>query len=308
MGKIAFLFSGQGAQHPGMGKELYENFSAAKELFDSVEPLKEGNKALCFDGSKEELAQTVHTQPCLYTVDLAAALSLVEAGVKPDVVAGFSLGELAALSFAGAMDSTQGFDIVCKRGQFMQSAGEERDSVMMAVLKLSDETVETLCGKYNEVYPVNYNYPGQLVISGAKDEMELLKDDVKAAGGRAVPLPVSGGFHSPFMASAEEKFKSHLATVSFKVPTIPVYANYTAGLYGDNAENIPTMLEKQLMNPVRWQTTIENMIADGVDTFIETGVGKTLSGFVAKISKDVKVYNVEDAESLKATVEAVLAN
>ena len=302
MGKIAFLFSGQGAQYSGMGLDLYNNSPIAKELFEQLEIIKPGNMELCFTGTKEELTNTVNTQPCLYSVDLAAALSLMAKGINADAVAGFSLGELAALSFADSMSYIDGFRIVCKRGEYMQSAGEERESSMMAVLKLDNETTEGLCKKYNEVYPVNYNYSGQLVVSGLKSEMELFKLDVKEAGGKAIPLSVSGAFHSPFMLSAEKKFKEYLKDFEFNTPKIPVYSNCTAAPY---TNDVSELLAKQLMNPVFWQKSIENMINDGVDTFIEVGVGKTLSGFVSKISGDVSIYNVEDMESIENTVRSL---
>lgn len=302
MGKIAFVFSGQGAQHTGMGLDLYNNSPIAREIFEQLEIIKPGTMELCFNGSKEELAKTKNTQPCLYAVDLVAALSLHESGIVPDVLAGFSLGELAALSFADSMSYEDGFRIVCKRGEYMQAAGEERESSMMAVLKLDNETIECLCKKYNEVFPVNYNYDGQLVVSGLKTEMDLFKLDVKEAGGSALPLNVSGAFHSPFMASAEKRFKECLSEFKFRTPQIPVYSNCTALPY---TENVSEILASQLMNPVLWQKSVENMIKDGVNTFIEVGVGKTLSGFISKISQNVAIYNVEDMESLKRTVAEV---
>lgn len=302
MGKIAFVFSGQGAQHTGMGLDLYNNTPIARKIFEQLEVIKPGTMELCFNGSKEELTKTKNTQPCLYLVDLVAALSLHENGIVPDALAGFSLGELAALSFSGSMSYEDGFRIVCKRGEYMQAAGDERESSMMAILKLDNETIENLCKKYNEVYPVNYNYPGQLVVSGLKSEMDLFKFDVKEAGGSALPLNVSGAFHSPFMSSAEKRFKECLREFEFSTPQIPVYSNCTALPY---TKNVSELLSNQLMNPVLWQKSVENMINDGIDTFIEVGVGKTLSGFISKISQNVAIYNVEDIESLKRTVAEV---
>ena len=302
MGKIAFVFPGQGAQHPGMGLDLYNNSPTARKIFEQLETIKPGTMESCFNGSKEELAQTKHTQPCIYVVDLVAAVTLHEKGIEPAALAGFSLGELAALSFADSMSYVDGFKIVCKRGEYMQAAGDERESSMMAILKLDNETIEGLCKKYNEVFPVNYNYPGQLVVSGLKSEMDLFKLDVKEVGGAALPLHVSGAFHTPLMLSAERKFKEHLKGYELNMPKIPVYSNCTAKPY---TENVSELLISQLMKPVLWQKSIENMINDGIDTFIEVGVGKTLSGFISKISEDVKIYNVSDMESLKSTVAEV---
>lgn len=302
MGEIAFVFSGQGAQYSGMGKSLYETSAAARSVFDTAEQLRPGTIRQCFEGTLEEISMTRNTQPCLFCVDLAAAEALKEAGIMPDMAAGFSLGEVAAVTFAGVFSHAEGFSLVTKRGEAMQAAAEKVDSAMAAVLKLTNQQVEDLCRLHPGVYPVNYNCPGQLVVAGLKPALQDFLSDVAANGGRAVPLNVSGGFHSPFMESASIKLAQVLAEMETKEPEIPVYANYTAEPYGDNAGYL---LEKQVSNPVRWQQTVEKMIAAGVDTFIEVGAGKTLCGLVKKTSRGVKVYNVEDAASLEATLAAL---
>lgn len=302
MGKIAFVFAGQGAQYSGMGQSLCEVSPAAKAVFDTADALRPGTSQQCFTGTAEELSITKNTQPCLYCVDLAAAKALEEAGVTPDYVAGFSLGEIAALSFAGVFSEEQGFDFVCKRAEAMQKAGEENPGAMAAVLKLKNEQVEELCAGFEKVWPVNYNCPGQLVCAGEKSQIEEFCGKVAEAGGKAVPLAVSGGFHSPFMESASQTLKEVLEPMELGEAKVPVYANYTAQPYDGSAKELIT---QQVKNPVRWQETVENLCALGVDTFIECGPGKTLCGLIRKTVKGVKTLNVQDKESLEAALEAL---
>lgn len=302
MGKIAFVFSGQGAQYPGMGKELFDHLPAAADAFAAFDAIRPKTSKQCFFGSKEELTKTSNTQPCMYSVEWAAATALCEAGVTCDMVAGFSLGEIAALAYAGVVSPTDGFRIVIKRGQLMQEASEAVDSGMMAVLKLAAEEVESICSHYDHVYPVNYNCPGQLVVAGLKEELALFAQEVKAAGGRGLPLKVKGAFHTPLMEKAASSFAGVLASYEMKEAVIPLYSNYSGKPY---AHDYRDGLAKQLCNPVRWQQCVEHMIAAGVDTFIELGPGSTLCGLIKKIDNSVCAFHVEDVQSFNETLKEV---
>lgn len=305
MGKIAFVFSGQGAQYSGMGKTLCEVSPAAKQVFDLADSIRPGTSEQCFTGTAEELSVTKNTQPCLYCVDLAAARALEEAGIHADYAAGFSLGEIAALTFAGVFSDSDGFAFVCKRAEAMQLAAQENPGAMAAVLKLPFDRVEALCGEFGKMYPVNYNCPGQLVVAGAVEEMDAFREKVAGAGGKAVPLAVSGGFHSPFMESASARLEAALTELPLSAPRLPVYANCTARPYEGDAKRL---IVQQVKNPVRWQETVEALNAEGVDTFIEVGAGKTLCGLVKKTIKGARVLNVEDADSLKAALDLLRDN
>ena len=294
MGRVAFVFSGQGDQFPGMGKQLYETNATARRIFDLCDRIRPGTISQCFSGTAEELKETANTQPCLFAMELAAAEVLREQGIVSDAVAGFSLGEVTAAAFAGLFDYATGFRLVCRRGQLMQAEAEKHDTAMAAVVKLPAETVENLCAKHPGLYPVNYNCPGQITVSGLSSEMVSFSAEVKAAGGRALPLKVKGAFHSPFMVEAAEAFFEELAKTRMNTPEIPLYSDVTAEKYGGNPAHL---LSCQIASPVRWETLIRNLIASGVNTFIEIGPGKTLTNMITKIDPAVK------AESYTACLE-----
>lgn len=305
MGKIAFVFAGQGAQYSSMGKELASVDQAAARVFAMADARRAGTSEQCFSGSMEELSQTKNTQPCMFAVEMAAARALAAADIRPQMLAGFSVGEIAALTFSGAASFAGGFDLVCRRGQLMQESSDQADSVMTAVLKLEAAVVEELCAHYDDIYPVNYNCPGQIVVAGLRDPMQQFKLEVKQAGGRAMPLPVSGAFHTPFMAEAARKLRAVLEHIKLREARIPLYSDYSGKPYGGDYRHL---LSQQICNPVRWQNIVEHMIAAGADTFIEVGPGDTLSRFINRIDPTVRTLHVEDAASLEHTVYQVRAS
>lgn len=302
MGKIAFVFSGQGAQTPGMGQALAAQSEAAARVYAMADAIRPGTQRQCAEAGKEELNQTLNTQPCLFCVDLAAAEALRARGVQPDAVAGFSLGEIPALAFAGMIDAEAAFRLVCVRAEAMQACAEETDGGMVAAMGLNNEAVEALCRELGGVYPVNYNCPGQLVIAGAREKLPGLLDALKRAGGKGITLPVSGAFHSPYMEAARDALRVHLDSVILRTPSMPVYANVTGEPY---AAPYADLIAAQVVSPVRWQQTIQRMADNGVDTFIEVGIGKTLCGLIRKTLPEATVLRVEDPESLEQTIRVL---
>ena len=302
MGKVAFLFAGQGAQHPGMCADLIESEPAAKAVFDMADAVRPGTTDQCLSGTKEELAQTINTQPCVFAADLACARALVARGVTPDVVAGFSLGEVAALTFAGAYSDEEGFELVCRRAELMADAAEKNPGAMRAVVKLDATTVERLASEAGDAWPVNYNSPLQTVVAGTPEACERLDLLVKEAKGRAMKVAVSGAFHSPFMADAERGLAAYLAPAQ---PSVTVLANRTGEAYpADEAARVE-LLSGQVANPVQWVRTLQNMAADGVDTFVEVGPGKTLTGLVSRTLENVTALPCETVEQLEAVLAAL---
>ena len=302
MGRIAFVFPGQGAQYTGMGRELAQISPAAAGIFRMADALRPGTSEQCFEGSEELLRETKITQPCMFTVELAAAAALNEAGVYADMAAGFSLGELAALCYAQYVDVSTSFGLVCRRGELMQEAAQKTDASMAAVVRLDNEAVEAVCAQFEGVYPVNYNCPGQVTVAAVSDRMPLFCAAVKAEGGRAIPLKVGGGFHSPFMTEAAERFKKVLQDVEIRRSNVTLYSNCTGRPYDGDVKNL---LAKQVCSPVRWEDTIRHMIASGADTFVEVGPGNVLSGLISKIDKSVRTYSVCDKESLLKCIAEV---
>ena len=301
MAKIGIIFPGQGAQYPGMGEKLYEAYPEIRELYENAEKIFPGITEISFHGTADDLKKTENTQPALYLAELSAALILKKNGIEASALAGFSLGEIPALSFGGAFDYIEGFRIVCKRGEFM-SADPGVETAMAAVLKLDGETVEKICASHSGLYPVNYNCPGQITVSGTKEALNDAKAEFTEAGGRVIPLAVSGAFHSPFMDKASEEFGAFLSTCDIKSPVTTVYANRNAAPY----ENVVETMQAQINHPVLWKKTVRAMAESGVDTFIEVGPGQTLSKFVQKTVPGAKTYHAETPEEIEKIVSEVL--
>ena len=305
MSKIAFIFPGQGAQACGMGKDFYEQTETGKRIFDKATQLMGFSMPqLCFE-ENDRLDITEYTQAAMVTASIAMMRVLEENGIKPDVAAGLSLGEYCALAAAGVMSDEDAIRTVRQRGILMQEAVPVGEGAMAAILALDAAVIEEVTGAMEGVWIANYNCPGQIVISGEKAAVEEACEKLKAAGAkRAVMLNVSGPFHSGMLADAGEKLGEVLSQVELHEPQIPYVANVTAQ-YVKSAAEVKELLTRQVSSSVRWQQSVEAMIADGVDTFIEIGPGKTLAGFMRKISRDVKTLNVEKLEDIGKVAEAL---
>ncbi len=300
--KTAFIFSGQGAQYAGMGKELYDNFECVKNVFDSAdEALGLKITDICFN-EDERLNETEYTQPAILTMSTAVLKLMEEKGLKADYVAGLSLGEYSALVASGVMEFTQAVQLVRKRGRFMTEAVPKGQGGMCAVLNLSAELIQEACNEASDagrVMIANYNCPGQIAIAGDLKAVEKASQIVLEKGAkRAVMLNVSGPFHTSLLKPASDKLSVELESININDMNIPVITNLTGDLV-ESKDQIKDILTKQVMNPVKWEQSVRKMIDLGVDTFIEMGPGRTLSSFVKKISKEVKVFNVEDLKTLE---------
>lgn len=302
MSKIAFMFPGQGAQKAGMGKDFYEQSETARQVIDrATELLGIDMKELCFE-ENDRLDQTEYTQAALVTVCMAMEHVLRERGLRADVTAGLSLGEYCAIASAGGMSTDDAITTVRKRGILMQNAVPGGKGSMAAVLGLTGDVIENAIADIEGVSIANYNCPGQIVITGWKESVEKASEVLKEAGAkRVLPLNVSGPFHSPMLEEAGKELGAVLENVQMSQLEIPYVTNVTAEYVTDISQT-KELLSKQVASSVRWQQSVENMIADGVDVFVEVGPGKTLAGFMRKINKNVKVYNVGTWEDVDKVV------
>lgn len=309
MQKIACIFPGQGAQYPGMGKELAESYREAMDIFDlASERLGIDMKKLCFEGDRKELEKTENTQPSILTASIAMLKVLKLKGIEPQITAGLSLGEYSALVASNAIDFADAVELVKKRGKYMQEAVPEGEGTMAAVMGMERAPVLDclkMASGYGVVEAANYNCPGQIVIAGHTKAVEKACSILKDKGARRViMLPVSAPFHSSLLRPAGEKLAVDLENVNISDNKLPVISNVNAQVVMDKYE-IKRCLVEQVSNSVLWEDSVNRMIYMGVDTFIEVGPGRTLSAFIKKIDKRLYVYNVEDAESLEKTIVCI---
>ena len=313
--KIGYIFPGQGTQVIGMGKDLYEKYNEVKNIYKRVdEALGESVENITYNISQEELNETQNTQIAIYTMSMAILEILNKKGIKPDALAGLSLGEYSALTCGNAISIEEGAKIVRKRGTFMQELAPKGNWSMAAIIGLEDEKVEEACSKVEDgfVRAVNYNCPGQVVVSGEKDSILKAMEIAKEMGARkAIELKTSGPFHTEKLKEASNALRKELEKVEFNKIEIPVIKNINGESY-DDKDNMVDILAKHVMSPVKFRKSIETMLSLGIDTFVEIGPGKTLSGFVKKVCKEKEVeaniFNIENVETLEKYIEYIENN
>lgn len=303
--KIGFLFAGQGSQHPGMGKDFYEQYDAARRLYDSIDidiPVKE----LCFNGTQEQLNDTAVAQPCILATSSAIAAVLSEKGIHANVAAGLSLGEYSALAYAGVFTPQEGAKLVRQRGKIMAAALPEGTSGMAAVLNTEESVIAEVCAEVKEIGVceiANYNCPGQIVISGQKEAVAAASEKLKARGARRViPLQVSGAFHTSLLNEASVQLREVLDTYAFGEEEIPVINNVSGKV---ETRDLREVLQEQICHSVHFTQSLQAMIDMGVELFIEIGPGHALSGFVRKTTKEVPVYHIDTTEDLEKVLKEV---
>ena len=303
--KIGFLFAGQGSQHPGMGKDFYEQYDAARRLYDSIDidiPVKE----LCFNGTQEQLNDTAVAQPCILATSSAIAAVLSEKGIHADVAAGLSLGEYSALAYAGVFTPQEGAKLVRQRGKIMAAALPEGTSGMAAVLNTEESVIAEVCAEVKEIGVceiANYNCPGQIVISGQKEAVAAASEKLKARGARRViPLQVSGAFHTSLLNEASVQLREVLDTYAFGEEEIQVINNVSGKV---ETRDLREVLQEQICHSVHFTQSLQAMIDMGVELFIEIGPGHALSGFVRKTTKEVPVYHIDTTEDLEKVLKEV---
>ncbi len=308
--KVAFVFPGQGAQYVGMGKDIHENFIEAKKVFhEASDALGYDVARMCFEGPEEELNKTLRTQPCILTASIAVLSALTTKGISPAVVAGHSLGEYSALVASGVMSFRDAVKLTEKRAQFMQEAVPEGRGLMAAILGLDRDKLKGICASLRSGHaaPANYNSPGQIVIAGDKEAVEEVMKLAKEAGAkRALPLAVSVPSHCSLMSDASKRLGELMEGLEFRDPSIPIVNNADA-MFLNDVQAIKSSLIRQLNNPLLWEDSIKAISNSRINTFVEVGPGKVLSGLIKRIVPEAKVLNVEDMKSLENTLSQLSA-